>query len=133
MTGALADLAFMALVIGVFVAAARIGAARGGARSGRPLPKEVRPPADSRTGDGRPQRSRPTPAQLALLAAALSFLVPGLGHFLIRAWSRGLIWLGGLILIGVLSAGAQSPIVLVLSFVAAIDAYLTARTKGTAA
>jgi hypothetical protein len=61
-----------------------------------------------------------------LVAAALSFLAPGLGHFLIRSWVRGAIWLTGWLIVGAASGVQHGPAVLLLMLVAAIDAYALA-------
>ena len=58
------------------------------------------------------------------LAAGVSFLFPGFGHFLIGAWARGVIWALGLV---VVSASGGGVFVLILMAVTAIDAYLFAR------
>ena len=69
-----------------------------------------------------------SPAQLAFPAALISFVAPGFGHFLIRAWLRGAIWLAGWLFLGALTGTGHSPVVVVLMLVAAIDAYLLARS-----
>ena len=68
------------------------------------------------------------PARLALPAALLSFVVPGVGQFLIRAWGRGAIWLGGWLLVSASAGAPHSPVVLALMLIAAVDAYLLARS-----
>ncbi len=35
------------------------------------------------------------PSTTALLAAALSFVIPGFGQLLVRSWVRAAIWLAG--------------------------------------
>ena len=95
----------------------------------------AKPPGKGDTGAARTdtqadkprERPRPTARQLAPIAAALSFLVPGLGHFLVHSWTRGLIWLAGFVVIGILSRSSHTIIPLILEITAAVDAYLTAR------
>ena len=70
--------------------------------------------------DERPSVRRHAPA----LAAGVSFLFPGFGHFLIGAWARGVIWALGLV---VVSAAGGGIFVLVLMAVTAADAYVFAR------
>lgn len=62
----------------------------------------------------------------ALLVAALSFVAPGVGHFFIRSWLRGAIWLAGWLIVGAASGIAHGPAVLILMLVAGIDAYVLA-------
>ena len=64
---------------------------------------------------------------MAFPAALMSAIVPGFGHFLIRAWTRGAIWLAGWLILGSIS-GAHSPVMLVLVAVTAVDAYVIARS-----
>ena len=68
-------------------------------------------------------------SRTAFPAALLSFVVPGLGQFLVRAWARGAIWLTGWLLISVYTGEPHSPVVLALMLAAAVDAYLTAASK----
>ncbi len=73
--------------------------------------------------------SRPRPlAQQALLAALVSFLAPGLGHFLIGARLRGALFLAGWVVLAVASGALHSPVALVWMIVAGIDAYWFARS-----
>ena len=72
---------------------------------------------------------RLAPARIAFPAALLSFVVPGFGQFLIRAWGRGAIWLAGWLLVSASAGAPHSPVVLVLMVVAAVDAYLMARSQ----
>lgn len=66
-------------------------------------------------------------------AAALSLLLPGAGHVLLRRWGRAAIWFAGWIVV-VTAAGYQhSAAVLALMVLAALDAYLIARTDIQAA
>lgn len=67
-------------------------------------------------------------ARMAFPAALLSFVVPGFGQFLIRAWGRGAIWLVGWLLVSASAGAPQSPVVVVLMLIAAIDAYVLARS-----
>ena len=68
-------------------------------------------------------------ARLAFPAALSSFIIPGFGQFLIRAWARGAIWLVGWLLVSASAGGGHSPVVLVLMAVAAVDAYILARSQ----
>lgn len=69
---------------------------------------------------------RLSPGQMAFAAAALSAIVPGFGHFLIRAWARGAIWLGGWLVLSAITGGGHGPALVVLMAVAAVDAYVMA-------
>lgn len=69
----------------------------------------------------------PAPSPRPGLAAALSLLVPGLGHLLIGERGRGAIWLAGWLVLALLSGAAHSPAVVILMVVAAVDAYALAR------
>lgn len=121
------DIVLMALLIGGLIVAQRMSARRErtneAASKARGNGDPVGPPAGARPA----KTARHTPAQLAPLAAGLSFLVPGAGHFLIRAPLRGLIWLVGWVVVGALSGASHSPIVFVLMFAAAVDAFLAGR------
>ena len=64
------------------------------------------------------------PRQIALTAAAISFLFPGLGHLLVRARSRGLLWAVGWLVVAVAGGGVA---LLLLMVISAIDAYVFAR------
>lgn len=64
------------------------------------------------------------------LAGILSFVVPGLGHLLLRMWSRAAIWLAGWILVGAASQASHSVPMLLLMFIAGLDAYFCARARG---
>jgi hypothetical protein len=120
------DFLLMALLIGAFIAVQRARAQRHGppARVRSEQAHADRP--DPATAKSRP-RKRATPAQMAPLAALISFFIPGLGHLFIGAWIRGLIWVGGYILIGELSRGSHTPIIFILGVAAAADAFFTAR------
>lgn len=72
--------------------------------------------------------SAPRPA---FLVAALSFVAPGVGHFLIRSWLRGAIWLAGWLIVASASGIPHGPAVLILMSVAALDAYALARSAQT--
>ena len=84
-----------------------------------------------------PEHLRPSGAAAhhPLVAAALSFVAPGFGHFLIRSWLRGAIWLAGWLIVGAASGVQHGPAVLLLMLVAAMDAYVLAssgrRPRGT--
>ena len=77
----------------------------------------------------KPQRRQPSPVQMAVPAALTSFVAPGIGHFIVRAWWRGLLWLAGWIFLSMLSGVAESPIVLILMLIAGVDAYVVARNQ----
>ena len=122
----IADLLFMVIIFSAAFALL--------SRTPRKGAKGTRPPEDS-MGDApghgdvaATPRRQPSPAWLAPLAAGISFLAPGLGQFLIGARLRGLIWFVGWIGIAELSRAQHTPIVLVLMVVAAVDAYLIARS-----
>jgi hypothetical protein len=68
------------------------------------------------------------PLELAGLAAIFSFLVPGLGHALLRAWLRGTIWFAGWLVITSAGDGGVNPIAVGLMFLAGIDALLFGRS-----
>lgn len=70
--------------------------------------------------------ARAPAARVAFPAALLSFVVPGLGHFLIRAWGRGAIWFAGWLLVSALAGAPHSPVVIALTLIVAVDAYLLA-------
>jgi len=59
-----------------------------------------------------------------LLAAALSFAVPGLGHVLVNAPLRAVIWLIGFIVVVAAGGWGESVAVLALMGTAGIDAYV---------
>ncbi|MBS1895378.1 MAG: hypothetical protein JST59_29110 [Actinobacteria bacterium] len=88
-------------------------------------PASARESAEER-GVARDSRPRSF-TQSALLAALLSFLAPGLGHFLIGAKLRGAIFLAGWVVLAIVSGALHGPVALVWMFVAGIDAYLFAR------
>ena len=73
--------------------------------------------------------ARAPAARMAFPAALLSFVVPGFGQFLIRAWGRGAIWLGGWLLVSASAGAPHSPVVLALMVIAAVDAYVIARSQ----
>lgn len=68
-----------------------------------------------------------------LIAAALSLMMPGLGHVFAGFLARALIWFGGLLLIGaILSGGGATPLASLAMFAAvgacsAADAWLVVR------
>jgi len=76
-----------------------------------------------------PPGAAPSARHLAVPAALLSFFVPGAGHFLIRAWARGAIWLVGWLIVAAASGVAHGPAVLVLMVVSGADAYVFARSR----
>lgn len=94
-------------------------------------PTPIGPASDRGRGEegpGTPDSQARPRAQTPLLAALLSFLAPGLGHFLIGARLRGAIFLAGWILLAAVSGALHSPVALVWMIVAGIDAYLFARS-----
>ena len=120
------DILLMLALVGLLIAVQRIGAHHD--ERGKQASKTHG--ESERASPAAPQvtaRRSPAPAHLALLAAGLSLLLPGVGHFLIRAPLRGLIWLVGWIIVGALSGPSHSPFVLILMLAAAVDAYLVAR------
>lgn len=70
------------------------------------------------------------------MAAAVSLLVPGLGHVYLGRWGRAAIWfLGGLLILGIVSGeGIQTWVLLVtflpLNVIAAVDAAVMAAAEG---
>lgn len=78
--------------------------------------------AEPQVGEGR-----------GLLAAALSLIVPGAGHLLIRRWGRAAIWFAGWILVVGASGSSHNAAVIVLMAVAAVDAFVFARSDAQAA
>ena len=62
-------------------------------------------------------------------AVLLTFLLPGFGHLLIRAWTRGLVWLAGWVLVVNTSGGSAHPVALILTTVAAIDVVVYLRVS----
>ncbi|MEO8092412.1 MAG: hypothetical protein ABI726_06865 [bacterium] len=68
-------------------------------------------------------------SRMAFPAALLSFVVPGFGQFLIRAWVRGAIWLAGWFVVSAYAGAPHSPVVVALMLVAAVDAYILARSQ----
>lgn len=77
---------------------------------------------DLKTGTGAPESP-----WAGVAVVLLSFVLPGLGHMMVRAWTRGLIWLAGWILLTATSGGAAHPLVLVLMVATAIDAVVYLR------
>ena len=63
------------------------------------------------------------------LAGILSFVAPGLGHFALRMWSRGAIWLTGWLVIGAASQASHSAPMLALMLIAGLDGYLSGRDR----
>jgi hypothetical protein len=64
---------------------------------------------------------------LSGLAGIFSYLVPGLGHVFIGAWSRAAVWFAGWLLVSQAGGGGVHPVVVVLMFVAGLDALLYRR------
>lgn len=62
------------------------------------------------------------------LAAALSLIVPGVGHLVIRRWGRAAIWFAGWILVAGASGSPHNVAVVALMVVAAVDAYVFAQS-----
>ena len=120
------DIFLMLALVGLLIAAQRIGA-RGDERDSEASKTRGESERTSRAAPQATAHKAPAPVHLALLAAGLSLLLPGVGHFLIRAPLRGLIWLVGWIVVGALSGPSHSPFVLILMLAAAVDAYLVAR------
>ncbi len=75
-----------------------------------------------------PTARKHDPRRLALPAATLSLLVPGVGHFLLGLRLRGAIWLGGFFLLVSTASAAGAHYTLLLGLIVAADAYLMART-----
>ena len=71
-----------------------------------------------------PERPPADPRQVALIAAAISFLFPGIGPFLVHAWARGAIWALGWVVVGLAGGGVA---LLALMAISAVDAYAFAR------
>ena len=69
-----------------------------------------------------------TPRQLAVPAALVSLVAPGVGHLLIGLRMRALTWFAGFVGL-TLAVGLTRPgVTLVLSLIIAVDAYILART-----
>ena len=79
----------------------------------------------------QPQRSakRQMTSAHALMAAALSLVVPGAGHLIIGRWSRAAIWFAGWVLVVGASGSGHNAAVIVLMAVAAADAFVFARIE----
>lgn len=127
--GAIILIAFFALLMwmqvrGVHAARHRHGQGPAAERSPGPPP-----PGASGASGASASKPAPSPARLALPAALLSFMAPGVGHLLIRAWSRGALWLAGWLVLGAVSGVAHSPVVLLLMAIAAVDAFVFARSQ----
>lgn len=71
-----------------------------------------------------PDRPSTGPRHAATIAAGISFLFPGFGHFLIGEWARGVTWATGLLVVTL--AGGVIPM-LVLMLITAVDAYVFVR------
>ena len=83
------------------------------------------PPDDERRADGNAGWPEVPPG----LAAILSFAVPGLGHLLLRLWSRAATWFAGWLLIAAITQTSHSGPMVALMLIAGIDAYLTGRER----
>ena len=82
-----------------------------------------------RTADsGREEVPRGAEPARAMIAAALSLLVPGAGQALIHRWGRAAIWFAGWLLIAGVSGSGHNAIAFALMVVAAIDAFVLARS-----
>lgn len=78
--------------------------------------------------DSEQQEPQVTPQQLALPAALISLLAPGVGHLLIGLRMRALTWFAGFVAL-TLAVGLTRPgVTFVLSLIIAVDAYILART-----
>ena len=77
----------------------------------------------------QPQRSakRQMSSARALMVAALSVVVPGAGHLVIRRWGRAAIWFAGWIVVVGTSGSGHNAAVIALMAVAAVDAVVFAR------
>jgi hypothetical protein len=62
------------------------------------------------------------------LAGVFSFLIPGLGHLLIRAWLRGTIWIAGWIVVSSAGGGGIHQVVVALMLISGLDALLYGRS-----
>ena len=58
----------------------------------------------------------------ALVAGAMSLLVPGLGHFVHRAWVVGVFWIGIAVLFW---NSSKAPMAFTVHLLAAVSAYWT--------
>lgn len=72
-------------------------------------------------------------AARAMIAAALSLILPGAGQVLIRRWGRAAIWFAGWLLIAGLSGSGHNAITFALMVAAAVDAFVFARTDAETA
>ena len=63
----------------------------------------------------------------ALIAAGISFLVPGLGQLVLRAWLPGALWLAGWLVLAAATGALHGTGAFVLMVAAAFDAYARGR------
>ncbi len=68
-----------------------------------------------------------------LLPAAMSMLLPGAGHLLIRRWGRAAIWFAGWVLVVGVSGSSHNPAVVALMVFAALDSFVFAWSDANAA
>ena len=74
-----------------------------------------------------PESERGFPRVPPGLAGIVSFVAPGLGHLLLRLWSRAAIWLVGWLVVGAASQASHSAPMLALMLIAGLDAYFCGR------
>ena len=70
-----------------------------------------------------------TPRQLAVPAALISLLAPGVGHLLIGLRMRALTWFAGFVGLTLVVGLTRPGVTFVLSLIIAVDAYVLARTQ----
>jgi hypothetical protein len=70
---------------------------------------------------------------VVLIAAMLSFVVPGLGHLIMRVWLRGAIWMMGWIVVSGAGGWRLHPLVVALLVISGLDALLYRRPLRDAA
>jgi hypothetical protein len=70
---------------------------------------------------------------VVLIAAMLSFVVPGLGHLIMRVWLRGAIWMAGWVVVSAAGGWNLHPFVVALLVISGLDALLYRRTLRDAA
>lgn len=87
-----------------------------------------RPVAPRDLAGRRPAPGVPDPA----LIAGISFLVPGLGQLLLRAWLPGTLWLAGWVVLAVATGAVHGVGALVLMGASAVDAYARGRRAAPA-
>ena len=79
------------------------------------------------TRDGRQNAKELTARQLALPAALVSLVFPGVGHLLIGMYGRAVTWFLGYVVFSFAVGLARPGAALVLSAIVAVDAYVLAR------